>query len=50
MAVDDNPFTLRGKTILITGASSGIGRSIALECYQLGAVLFINARNEDRLN
>ena len=45
-----NPFTLEGKTILITGASSGIGRATAIECSKLGATCFITARNEERLN
>lgn len=44
-----NPFTLVGKTILVTGASSGIGKSIAIECSKFGAKLVITARNEDRL-
>ena len=44
-----NPFSLIGKTILVTGASSGIGRSIAIECSKLGANLIITGRNEDRL-
>lgn len=44
-----NPFTLKGKTILITGASSGIGRSIAIECSKMGAVLNIAGRDEKRL-
>jgi NAD(P)-dependent dehydrogenase (short-subunit alcohol dehydrogenase family) len=44
-----NPFTLEGKTILVTGASSGIGRSTAIECSKLGARLFITGRNEERL-
>jgi NAD(P)-dependent dehydrogenase (short-subunit alcohol dehydrogenase family) len=44
-----NPFTLEGKKILITGASSGIGKSIAQECSKLGAKLIISARNEERL-
>ena len=44
-----NPFTLEGKTILVTGASSGIGRAIAIECSKLGAVVFLSARNEERL-
>lgn len=44
-----NPFSLENKTILITGASSGIGRAIALECAKLGANLVINGRNEVRL-
>lgn len=45
-----NPFNLTGKTILITGASSGIGKSIAIECSKLGAKLVILGRNELRLN
>lgn len=45
-----NPFTLKGKTILITGASSGIGRATAIECSKLGASLIITGRNVERLN
>lgn len=45
-----NPFSLIGKRILITGASSGIGRATALECSKLGASLVITGRNEERLN
>lgn len=45
-----NPFTLEGKTILITGASSGIGRATAIECSRLGASLIITGRNELRLD
>lgn len=44
-----NPFTLVGKTILVTGASSGIGRGIAVECSKMGAQLVINGRSNDRL-
>lgn len=44
-----NPFSLENKTILVTGASSGIGRAIALECAKLGANLVINGRNTERL-
>lgn len=44
-----NPFTLDGKTILITGASSGIGRATAIECSKMGASLIISGRNSDRL-
>jgi NAD(P)-dependent dehydrogenase (short-subunit alcohol dehydrogenase family) len=45
-----NPFSLVGKTILITGASSGIGRATAIECSKLGATCIITGRNEERLN
>lgn len=45
-----NPFSLIGKTILITGASSGIGRATAIECSKLGAKLIITGRNEERLH
>ena len=44
-----NPFTLEGKTILVTGASSGIGRGIAIACSKMGATIVINGRNEQRL-
>ena len=44
-----NPFSLEGKTILITGASSGIGRATAIECSKMGATLIICGRNEKRL-
>lgn len=45
-----NPFSLEGKTILVTGASSGIGRTAAIECSRMGAKVIITARNEERLN
>ena len=44
-----NPFTLEGKTILVTGASSGIGRGIAIACSKMGANVLVNGRNESRL-
>lgn len=44
-----NPFSLAGKTILVTGASSGIGRATAIECSKMGATVIINGRNEERL-
>lgn len=49
MDISYNPFSLAGKTILVTGASSGIGRATAIECSKLGASLVITARNETRL-
>lgn len=44
-----NPFSLKGKQILVTGASSGIGKAIAIACAQMGASVIITARNECRL-
>ena len=44
-----NPYSLAGKTILITGASSGIGRATAIECSKLGAKCIITGRNQERL-
>lgn len=45
----NNPFTLVGKTILVTGASSGIGRGIAIACAGMGAQVVLTARNRERL-
>lgn len=45
-----NPFSLQGKIILVTGASAGIGKAIAISCAKMGATVFITARNEERLN
>lgn len=44
-----NPFSLEGKTILVTGASSGIGKAIAIACSKMGAKLIITARHKERL-
>lgn len=44
-----NPFSLDNKTILVTGASSGIGRTTAIECSKMGATVIITARNKERL-
>ena len=44
-----NPFSLEGKTILVTGASSNIGRQIAVKCSEMGAKVIATARNEERL-
>lgn len=50
MGITYNPFSLEGKTILVTGASSGIGKATALECAKMGAHVVITGRNENRLN
>ena len=44
-----NPFSLENKTILITGASSGIGRQCAIDCSKMGAKVVAIGRNEERL-
>lgn len=49
METNYNPFSLNGKTILVTGASSGIGRATAIECSRMGARLILTGRNESRL-
>lgn len=43
-------ISLQGKTILITGASSGIGAATAKACVTQGMKCVITARREDRLN
>lgn len=45
-----NPYSLQGKRILITGASSGIGKATAIECAKLGATLIVTGRDTNRLN
>lgn len=44
-----NPYSLEGKTILVTGASSGIGKATAIEAAKLGATVVITARDTSRL-
>ena len=44
-----NPFTLQNKTIVVTGASSGIGQQVAISCSQMGAKVVLIARNKERL-
>lgn len=44
------PFHLNDKLILVTGASSGIGRQIAAGISEMGGSVFITGRNKDKLN
>lgn len=45
-----NPFSLENKTVLVTGASSGIGKATAILCSKMGAAVIITGRNQERLN
>lgn len=44
-----NPFTLEGKTILITGAASGMGKATAIACSKMGGRIIAADYNEDGL-
>lgn len=44
-----NPFSIEGKTIMVTGASSGIGRQCAIDCAKMGAKVIAIGRNKARL-
>ncbi len=44
-----NPMDLNGRNILVTGASSGIGKGIAIYLSKLGANIIMAARNENKL-
>lgn len=44
-----NPFSLEGKTVIVTGASSGIGKATAILCAEMGAKVVALGRNEQRL-
>lgn len=44
-----NPMDMSGKNILVTGASSGIGKGIAILLSKVGANVIMAARNEERL-
>lgn len=45
-----NPMDLTSKHIIITGASSGIGRAASIQASKLGAHVTLIARNEEKLN
>jgi len=42
-------FSLIGKNIIITGASSGIGKQCAISCSEMGANIVLIGRDEERL-
>lgn len=44
-----NPFTIENKTVLVLGASSGIGKATAIICSKMGANVIVVARNHGRL-
>lgn len=44
-----NPFSLEGKTILVTGAGGGIGRATAIACSKMGATLVVTDINAETL-
>ncbi len=46
----NNPFSLEGKTVLVTGASSGIGRQCVVDCVRMGARVIALGRNKERLD
>lgn len=48
--MNNNPFSLEGKTVLVTGASSGIGQATAIVCSRMGANVVVTGRNIERLN
>lgn len=46
----NTPFSIENKTILVTGATSGIGRATAITCAGLGAKVVAIGRNQERLD
>lgn len=44
-----NPFSLEGKTVLITGAASGIGKATAIQCSEMGAKVILVDLNKKGL-
>ncbi|MEL1243406.1 SDR family oxidoreductase [Flavobacterium sp. DGU11] len=50
MNTDLNAFALENKNIIVTGATSGIGKQIAILCSRLGATVILLGRNKERLD
>jgi NAD(P)-dependent dehydrogenase (short-subunit alcohol dehydrogenase family) len=48
--VPHNPFSLEGKTVLVTGATSGIGRQVCVSASQMGATIVATGRDQTRLD
>lgn len=46
----NTPFSIEGKTIIVSGATSGIGRATAITCAGLGAKVVAVGRNQERLD
>uniref|UniRef100_A0A8C8C571 3-dehydrosphinganine reductase n=1 Tax=Oncorhynchus tshawytscha TaxID=74940 RepID=A0A8C8C571_ONCTS len=47
--ISPKPLKLNGAHVVVTGGSSGIGKSIAMECYRQGAFITLVARDESKL-
>jgi len=47
--MQNTPFDLQGKTFLITGASSGLGRQICIRISEMNGTVILTARNQERL-
>jgi NAD(P)-dependent dehydrogenase (short-subunit alcohol dehydrogenase family) len=44
------PGLLDGRVILVTGATSGLGRALAIECARAGATVILSGRNPAKLD
>nr|QFF91214.1 3-ketodihydrosphingosine reductase isoform 4 [Potamotrygon motoro]QFF91216.1 3-ketodihydrosphingosine reductase isoform 6 [Potamotrygon motoro] len=47
--ISPKPLKLSGSHVVVTGGSSGIGKSIAIECFKHGAFITLVARDETKL-
>ena len=45
----NHPFSLSGRTVLVTGATAGLGRNTAIHAARMGARVVISGRHEERL-